>query len=1304
MEYDKVLKEIKSKLSNQALSALVGAGFSKNFDPSIFPSWWELITDMVKEYSEGSIKQEYDQLNANTGKLEYSEFLKLRIDQYIQDVGPLQAVSRYIKFKGYREIVDVRIEEGTPRIFIQDGKRKIKYKKNGEVLNREISQQEMLIHEKFVGLPWNNVYTTNYDNLLEESVDLKIKNDINDRIEGLKSELETTIFEIENKEGLLIQYNNNEYRASKEITKDIFTSNSNTAQSTESPSEVITVQQNVFKLSYEIEILKSKKNRLSEKLEKLQILKDDFSSLVIHSSQLAIKRTGNIIKIHGSLREDHEEYGFDGDAQKHYVISQEDFDSYPIKHEAFTQLMRISLLQESFCLFGFSGNDPNFLAWISWVRDIVQRKSNRDGKQYKIYLIDINENPPPLEKTLFYDNHKIAFIPLKHKKCIEFLENETGKKLAANSGTKDVISLFLQYLTLDTRPNRFKVAYELNKQDDYLNLISQISFLHKDEDLPKFIDFINKADELISSKQFCRIPIIELDAGYYGKHHILSAINKYWNEIILKTARDSFLKSVLCLIEDQLLPISILFYEEMVLFEKFLTLSQESSLASLSSRFLLLKLKDAVWQNDLKAFDSIFIMLQSSDDIFIKNEIVYQQILLNCYNLNFDIAYETLLSWEPDVVWNTRKASLIAYFDTSKAFDILNGTSQNLLQEELYQNQLLAVLEVFHNSTNKHNYRQKAKILEDSGLQSIYQNIDYFINRINRNDQKILPYGHNKFKITQSTEFSVSTELLDSIRLFNLLLEAGFPIALRGYNIIKPADINESFKQTFEYFPHQILFFLSQCNDEKFISKIAQDYIYSNKNIDKELQEISDNIQRAYNTKHINSRIKTNLLLFYSELINVLDPSSWEDFFYKVWQEEVNNLSYLKSSIRDHPFIQNSLRYITNVFIAAQIINTCLSKIVAEANVNTRNFVIQILYELAQNLFLRSLFKKQQAQIDQQILNAIIRDVSKDINMLFILGNIDPLLSDKQREEILKGILDNEDLSNANERVWRIILLYKNDSTQLLTKIRKSILENSRLWYNGIQNNTVSSDSSRYISLYRLRKNRYYDGIIWSKEEAVVLFNRLVQSLTEIRNTLNKLDDALINYKSILEEMIWFLEYEKNKLIDIETYENITTQVTELYINQKGFNLALNGLISTERNNVLWALSEVSYRLHNYNEFEDYSDCINIVINKLLLKSEPAISECLGTISDWVFDFRNEDHFRTYKSDLEKIIVVYKTEPPANQEVPFLQEKLIKIALVLDIWGTTVKEVHETLLILSSSKYNVIKYTLRAFLDNENDS
>ncbi|MFC5742911.1 SIR2 family NAD-dependent protein deacylase [Dyella tabacisoli] len=67
-----------------------------------------------------------------------------------------------------------------------------------------------------------------------------------------------------------------------------------------------------------------------------------------------------IVKLHGSFP-----------AQRPFIFTEEDYRTYPTNFAPFVNLVRQALLENIFCLVGFSGDDPNFLHWIGWVRDML---------------------------------------------------------------------------------------------------------------------------------------------------------------------------------------------------------------------------------------------------------------------------------------------------------------------------------------------------------------------------------------------------------------------------------------------------------------------------------------------------------------------------------------------------------------------------------------------------------------------------------------------------------------------------------------------------------------------------------------------------------------------------------------------------------------------------------------------------------------------------------------------------------------------------------------------------------------------
>ena len=65
-----------------------------------------------------------------------------------------------------------------------------------------------------------------------------------------------------------------------------------------------------------------------------------------------------IAKLHGSFP-----------SNRPFIFTEEDYRTYPRRFAAFVNLVQQSMMENVFCLLGFSGDDPNFLYWTGWVRD-----------------------------------------------------------------------------------------------------------------------------------------------------------------------------------------------------------------------------------------------------------------------------------------------------------------------------------------------------------------------------------------------------------------------------------------------------------------------------------------------------------------------------------------------------------------------------------------------------------------------------------------------------------------------------------------------------------------------------------------------------------------------------------------------------------------------------------------------------------------------------------------------------------------------------------------------------------------------
>jgi hypothetical protein len=81
-------------------------------------------------------------------------------------------------------------------------------------------------------------------------------------------------------------------------------------------------------------------------------------AIVASKESLVATHRPRIVKLHGSFPD-----------RRPFIVTKEDFRSYPRTHAAFVNTVQQAVMECSLCLMGFSGKDPNFLAWAGWVND-----------------------------------------------------------------------------------------------------------------------------------------------------------------------------------------------------------------------------------------------------------------------------------------------------------------------------------------------------------------------------------------------------------------------------------------------------------------------------------------------------------------------------------------------------------------------------------------------------------------------------------------------------------------------------------------------------------------------------------------------------------------------------------------------------------------------------------------------------------------------------------------------------------------------------------------------------------------------
>jgi len=1008
------LKTLRESYYRFEVSALVGAGFSKNVVHD-YPSWYELLHDMVAELYKFEIESNF-KINGHIRRHDTTSFEcyeKKKIKEIIEREGYLNIVSKYIERKGFREAIEIYIEERIP--YINEDKGELAFPKKEAPV--KITPEDLFLHKKLLEGAWDNIYTTNYDSLIEYAV--------------IKEEK----------------------------------------------------QWNTIVNGYELSFSKQKKS---------------------------------IIKIHGSLRnpnkvDDYNRFEFDGNHHQRYIISKEDYDHYPTDHEAFTQLMRISLLQGCFCLLGFSGDDPNFITWIKWVRDILVKDQNgNDAGEAKVYLITVDEKMPSPEKQLFYQNHRICNISL---------QNQTVKKLLGvpdETNVKALLKAFLDYLYVEDIIN----ISNYNDKQIYQKLWNEV-FTSKNKSVNEKI-----LNDILKSKSTNRI------VKY--THTQESILSEIYN-------KESFDNQDIELLLVALKDTSFLPQYYLGLVEKFDNCEKTEEQ---TKQFELLKER----YNTLHLYLSALI---PNDDASI-----YEQILRLAFALDFKTLQDRLSEWTPKGIWLQKKASMISLFDTETAKNILLNYIDDKpeIKERYYATQILNLVNgVFPVQYSTANY-------ENQNIDGLFDLRNVLVRQATQEKEDIKPYGYNGKTHSIGGQ---NAKYEHSLRVLQFLIESGTMISYFSFwTFMDAKKWYKVFYELFEEYPYPTLYYSIQCSDNDILKRIGQDYAYSNTLYEKELPDILDKLLTCILSDTTPDFLKTHILVIAQELFVSVKPNVWEATFMKIWE---NNILPHYQEIEEHndyfKFVCRGLPFLSKRNNKISVILDCMNN--AKANPDT---TIAYLYFLHIKRF--ELPNEVSLAIDNFVKEI---DTPKEFT---IAGNIHSLLSPENLICITEKIVRIISGNNVPEIALTSASYFAKDSKDNRSIIKTAIVNNRLLWDNGIMDQGASSakfihfskfekdlnwEKTEIENVFEKLKTKYVQltESNWYKKEKTVLFFRMEYEplLEEMSHFLCDYEQFLCNrsdYQDIKESVLAELnkKYKHdnvNKLILSDDHSEVLSGLNQLY-------------------------------------------------------------------------------------------------------------------------------------------------------------
>lgn len=470
-------------------------------------------------------------------------------------------------------------------------------------------------------------------------------------------------------------------------------------------------------------------------------------NVVTNKETLIYTKSPRIVKLHGSFPDIHP-----------FIMTEEDYRTYPSKYPEFVNTVRQALIENVFCLIGFSGDDPNFLNWIGWLRDVMGNLSS------PIYLITYDKTFHDAESTL-----------LKNRKLdvINFAEVENIH------GYKEAFDFLFKYL---------------GEQPDE-NIWGDVAVSLKLEDINEVKRTTEKAKTIRTT--YPGWLLMPLD--YYERFRDCSQefpfIGKEVSNITDKEVRLRFLYELNWRLSISLTPKNVNWYvEELESISYDNTDSQEVMLMKQSLKISLL----SIYRSRLStiSFNSLVDAIDSVKDslpIELKRVYYYERALMAVSFMDYPKAEEILNKWSVTKfdyigsIW--RSVILLEIGKRKEAIELLNETYQTirsqlviindsyspLLNSCRYQIENLLTILVY----DKH--RKQDKGWEYSAdFNTIYEQFKKKLSET-ENDKRYFEYHDfniGRRSITWKGGSGFATKYLYSYRCVRLYEKAGFPFGL----------------------------------------------------------------------------------------------------------------------------------------------------------------------------------------------------------------------------------------------------------------------------------------------------------------------------------------------------------------------------------------------------------------------------------------------------------------------------------------------------------------------------------------------
>ncbi len=1124
-----ILMELKECYENELVSALVGAGFSKNVS-NLFLSWGELLHDMVEELFEIDITKHYDNYCHQFHCDSLDKDIEKRVrDEYISKICKhedfLALTSQYIQKRGFRESIEAYIESRIPyATFNEKGKIVLKI---GDENKEEVPEPNFSAHKELLSLSkLQNIYTTNYENLIE----------------------------------------------------------------------------------FTIEIMGSKVENAPNIVKSGRDLSDNI-------------RNRNIIKIHGNLRTNQEEkINFDGDNKLQYIISKEDYETYKEKHEAFSSLMRIAMLQGKFMLLGFSGTDANYKGWVTWMSDVLE---GEDGNVTKIYIIDVSGKDVPLDLRLYYNNHHtkvINLITLERLRAIGFEDKDISsiiekqrKETLDNDTKRTILTNFLKFLKLgDSEGNEFingdsqispdeKESQEGKSVD--VSTLSTFSLVRKElyeyrklwqEALSKIND--NSATASIVEKIKKAKPANRFPKIIYNQNYIIDGIVRKTKIDI----NDAFLLSLAideCGLNPHYYSKLIKDYEEL----------------NKSPLWNLLKVKE-------ETFNGRTTKLSGTDD-----EFIYENIQRSLFHLDFKEADDLIQHWLPCGYFIALKSMRLAsqYSKQDEAFELLG----EYIKKGNYPVLQLYAIQIANFISNKYPRPYDTEDFYQYGIDGIGDMLSFMIQQLR--DKLAIP--RTRGWIGSTMNFGESHPKYEkSLRILRFISDCGVYLNYGITNFMDKASWYLVFQNLYDEFPYPCFFYSIQYNDNSLLTRIGQDFAYSPK-LSKFNKDILVKAIQAYGDCNTPQMFYTGLLIVIAPIYIAVDESLWFEVFKEcIFNKLIKNFEKLDIS-------DSLVKNVKHALVSLKKHDNIVYVLVELLTHYRENHVLADSF-IRDNLQIRYIKNCVPCKVWSTLKELIDNYPETDITELFFFMEENEVMKQELKNLFCNKVIEvgTEKLPQDRSSSFYLCLLTKNNSKAL--RIAKKLLLKHDVWHCGIMTDGKGWSTPNYIRL-----NVFQDKIEWTDEEFNCIKDNLETNINKYKekykNTheMTFIRNVQVEYLSDVLRFIDGLNIESRK----QALMDVRVRTEELLNERVSYKTLIEGMLSEQSMDADYAMDNVIHGI-KAKGLGEYLDEFNFMLDRAIMGDGLIINSVLYKIRIVVEEYSEEIISTNLCSKLYTLVSLYK--------------------------------------------------------------